>query len=119
MIYSDYNNDKFTEHDALSTALYLSYLPQIQRVFANVESLCTEGANVKAKHTHTHRETHAFRSENGWEWFYGKLLLNHSAVESFSQSSAGTCKMIHHVSLFPWPHLLLSAHWSCVSAAHA
>lgn len=58
MIYSDYNNDKFTEHDALSTALYLSYLPQIQRVFANVESLCTEGANVKAKHTHTHTERH-------------------------------------------------------------
>lgn len=39
--------------------------------------------------------------EIGWEWFYGKLLLNHSVLRSFSQSSAGTCKMIHDVSLLP------------------
>lgn len=41
------------------------------------------------------------RFKIGWEWFYGKLLLNHSVLHSFSQSSAGLCKMIHDVSLLP------------------
>ena len=72
---------------------------------------------MQPAHRHTHTHTHAhniLRSEIGWEWFYGKLLLNHTSVEGLSQSSAGMCKMIHDVSLFPWPRLQLPAHWSHV-----
>jgi len=69
---------------------------------------------VKPAHTHI-----IFRCEIGWEWLYGKLLLNHPAVGGFSPSSVGMCKMIHDVSLFPSPHLQLPAHWSSVFAVRA
>lgn len=56
------------------------------------------------------RSRNLVRFKIGWEWFYGKLLLNHSAVCSFIRSRAGACKMIHDVSLFLKPQL--QAQWN-------
>lgn len=54
------------------------------------------------------RSRNLVRFKIGWEWFDGKLLLNHFAVCSFIRSRAGACKMIHDVSLFLKPRLQLS-----------
>lgn len=63
---------------------------------------------VRDKRDATSLTRNLVRFEIGWEWFYGKLLLNHSAVCSFIRSHAGVCKMIHDVSLFLKPRLQLS-----------
>lgn len=118
MISSEFNNDKCSEHDAIAIISIL--FKKIQRGCSNTLHWVNVCWGTNAKPAHTNARAHIiFRCKIGWEGFYGKLLLNHAAVSSFSQSSNGTCKMIHDVSLLPKPHLQLPTHWSCVIAVRA
>lgn len=105
MISSEYNNDKCGEHDALAI-IYILFNESNIACWVDVRS----GTNVEPS-----TFTRCIRFKIGWEWFNGKLLLNHSVPCSFTHNSAGTCKMIHDVSLLPKPrvHAPLSSECFC------
>lgn len=88
--------------------LYVLFIEGIQRGIEWCSPWSQRAFRDKREASSLARSRNLVRFKIGWEWFYGKLLLNHSAVCSFIRSRAGACKMIHDVSLFLKPQLQLS-----------